>query len=83
MVGGLIAYAATALDIVGKAYVTVPWTMPAPIGAFLATGGDWKAIVLVLVNLAISILIYIPFIKMWDQKLVEQEAGEGISEELA
>lgn len=76
MIGGLIAYFATAVGIVGKTYITVPWTMPAPIGAFLSTGGDWRAIILVLVNLAIATIIYIPFVKIWDQKLIAQEAGE-------
>ncbi|WP_054639240.1 PTS sugar transporter subunit IIC [Lactococcus fujiensis] len=81
MIGGLMAYGATSLGWVGKTYVTVPWTMPAPIGAFLSTGGDWRAIILVLVNLAIATVIYIPFVKMWDQKLVQQEAGEDVTEE--
>jgi PTS system cellobiose-specific IIC component len=32
------------------------------INAFLATGGDWRAIVLSLVNIGIGLLIWTPFI---------------------
>lgn len=68
-----IAYIATSIGMVNPTYVMVPWTLPAPIGAYLATGGDWRAVVLVLVNIAISVLIYLPFFKMYDKKLVSQE----------
>lgn len=58
LVTATIAYAATAMGFVTPTHIMPPWTLPAPIGAYLATGGDWRAIVLVLINIAISFLIY-------------------------
>ncbi|MEK4669789.1 MULTISPECIES: PTS sugar transporter subunit IIC [unclassified Niallia] len=76
LVGATIAYIATAIGMVSPTYVMVPWTLPAPIGAYLATGGDWRAIVIVLINLVLSVLIYLPFFKIYDNKLVTQESEE-------
>ncbi|MDP9740481.1 UNVERIFIED_ORG: PTS system cellobiose-specific IIC component [Bacillus sp. B2I3] len=73
LIGATLAYIATSIGLVNPTYVMVPWTLPAPIGAYLSTGGDWRAIVLVVVNLTISVLIYLPFFKMYDKKLLAQE----------
>ncbi|MCK2016393.1 PTS sugar transporter subunit IIC [Peribacillus frigoritolerans] len=73
LIGATLAYIATSIGLVNPTYVMVPWTLPAPIGAYLSTGGDWRAIVLVMVNLTISVLIYLPFFKMYDKKLLAQE----------
>jgi PTS system cellobiose-specific IIC component len=74
-----LSYFATVLGFVNPTYIMVPWTLPAPIGAYLSTGGDWRAIVLVAINITISFIIYLPFFKMYDKKLVEQEQGETTS----
>ncbi|MEF7558533.1 PTS sugar transporter subunit IIC [Bacillus thuringiensis] len=80
LVTATIAYAATAMGFVTPTHIMPPWTLPAPIGAYLATGGDWRAIVLVLINIAISFLIYLPFFKMYDKNMLEIEKnGEGES----
>ncbi|WP_054948765.1 PTS sugar transporter subunit IIC [Numidum massiliense] len=71
-----LSYIVTSIGLVTPTYAHPPWTLPAPIGAYLATGGDWKAIVLVLVNILISFLIYLPFFRMYDKKMVEMEQGE-------
>ncbi|MCM3169141.1 PTS sugar transporter subunit IIC [Peribacillus frigoritolerans] len=73
LIGATLAYIATSIGLVNPTYVMVPWTLPAPIGAYLSTGGDWRAIVLVMVNLTISVLIYLPFFRMYDKKLLAQE----------
>ncbi|EUJ22763.1 PTS system diacetylchitobiose-specific transporter subunit IIC [Listeria grandensis FSL F6-0971] len=72
-----IAYFATTLGFITPTYIMAPWTLPAPIGAYLATGGDWRAVVLVFVNITISFLIYIPFFKMYDQKLLNEEQAQA------
>lgn len=48
------------------------WYLPVPIYAFLATH-DWKGIVLVLVNLAVSVLLYYPFFKVYEKQEVKKE----------
>ncbi|MDM5463478.1 MULTISPECIES: PTS sugar transporter subunit IIC [Bacillus cereus group] len=81
LIGATLAYIATSIGLVNPTYVMVPWTLPAPIGAYLSTGGDWRAIILVLVNLAISVTIYLPFFKMYDKKLLEQENTSETTED--
>lgn len=70
---GVITYFAMAFDLVGRPYILVPWTLPAPIGAYLATGGDWRAIVLVLVNIAVVTAFYYPFFRAYERKLRQEE----------
>jgi len=48
---------------------------PGPLQAFLGTGGNWAALVLGLVNLALSTAIYYPFVK-WHVQAQAQIAGE-------
>ncbi len=62
---------------VARPYLLVPWTLPAPIGAFLSVGGDWRAVVLVCVNLALSALIYWPFFRAYDRQMLAREAAEN------
>jgi len=71
---GIITYAAMAMNLVSKpAGVAIPWTIPAPISGFLATNGDIRASILQILLIGLSVLIYIPFIKVWDrQKLAEE-----------
>lgn len=76
IVTATIAFTVTSIGLVSPTFIRAPWTLPAPIGAYLATGGDWRAIILVLVNIVISILIYLPFFKIYDNKMVAMEKGE-------
>jgi cellobiose PTS system EIIC component len=52
----------------------VPWTLPAPLGAFLSTGGDIRAVVLEACTLSLSVAIYWPFVRRYDARLVAEEA---------
>lgn len=79
LVCGVITYFAMYFHIVARPYILPPWTLPAPIGAYLATGGDWKAIVLVLINIAITTVLYYPFFKAYEKKLIK----EGLEAEQA
>ncbi|MEY8353363.1 PTS cellobiose transporter subunit IIC [Lachnospiraceae bacterium 54-53] len=56
--------------------VAVPWTVPVFLSGFLATGGDFRAVIVQLVNLIITIVVYYPFLKIWDRKKVEEEMQE-------
>ncbi|KRM84893.1 cellobiose-specific PTS system IIC component [Lactobacillus hominis DSM 23910 = CRBIP 24.179] len=74
MITGALTYFATVLHLVSRTIALVPWTLPGPIGAYMATGFDWRAAVLSLINIVISIVIYYPFFKVWDKKQLEKEA---------
>jgi PTS system cellobiose-specific IIC component len=79
---GVLSFFVMQLGLVNKPYILVPWTLPAPIGAYLATGGDWRAIVLVLVNIAITTALYYPFLKAYERKLVREGAAGELEEEI-
>ena len=76
VVCAVIAWFATSAGLVNSVVVSAPWTLPGPIGAFLATGGDYRAIVLSVILIIISVVIYYPFVKMYDNKLLQEEKQE-------
>lgn len=71
VIEGILTYIVMSVGLVGRPYVVAPWTLPGPIGAYLSTG-DVKAILLVLVNVAISVVIYYPFFKAYEKKLLSE-----------
>ncbi|MBS5926005.1 MAG: PTS sugar transporter subunit IIC [Clostridium sp.] len=73
MICATIAWFATSLGLVSHVVVTAPWTLPGPIGAYLATGGDWRAAVLCIILIIVSVVGYYPFVKIYDNKLLKQE----------
>ncbi|KGG79728.1 PTS lactose transporter subunit IIC [Caloranaerobacter azorensis H53214] len=79
VITGILSYVAMALNLVTRPSVLAPWTLPAPIGAYLATGGDWRAVILVLINIAIMAIIYYPFFKIYEKKLLEEEKEQAKS----
>ncbi|MDV4150688.1 PTS sugar transporter subunit IIC [Clostridium sp. AL.422] len=82
LVTATLAWFATSLGLVSRVVVTAPWTLPGPIGAFMATGGDWRASVLNIICILISVVIYYPFMKVYDKKLLVEEKGEALEERL-
>jgi len=69
-----VAYLATAAGLVGATYIAAPWTLPSPLVMFLATGYDWKAIVLaILVEFVIPGIIWFPAFKAWEKQVLEKE----------
>ncbi|MGM0258530.1 PTS sugar transporter subunit IIC [Enterococcus sp. AZ102] len=73
IVNGIIAWTVTSLGLVNEVSVNAPWTLPGPIGAFLATGGDWRAIVLNVILIVLSIIIYYPFVAIYDKNELDKE----------
>ncbi|MBA4601748.1 PTS cellobiose transporter subunit IIC [Thermoactinomyces mirandus] len=75
MVSASIGYWAIKLQIVDAIVAMMPWPTPAGIGAFISTGGDYMAAVIALVCAFAAFLVWLPFIKIYDKRLVEQEKG--------
>lgn len=71
-----ITYVVMKLDFVAKVSVVTPFAIPAPIKAYLSTNGDWRAIILVMINLAIYFIIYYPFVKAYDKKMYAEEMAQ-------
>lgn len=77
LINVVISWFAFSLGFVSKLCGTiVPWTLPGPIGAYLATGGDWKATVLSLILIALSAVLYYPFVKLYKKVLLKEEQAE-------
>lgn len=68
----LIAYLACSLGIVPLVTSSVAWTTPILLGGFTATGSVAGSILQV-VNLAVGILIYIPFVRMMGKVRSDRE----------
>lgn len=80
MICAIIAWVATSLGMVNRVVITAPWTLPGPIGAYLATGGDWRAAVLCCVLIAVSVACYFPFVKIYDKQFLDQGQPEEAAE---
>ena len=69
-----VAYLATSAGLVGATYIAAPWTLPSPILMFLATGYDWRAIILaILVEFVIPGIIWFPAFKAWEKEVLRTE----------
>jgi cellobiose PTS system EIIC component len=58
----IVSYFALSLGIVPKTVAILPWTTPPIISGYLVSGGSWKGVFLQIINLAIAIMMYIPFL---------------------
>jgi PTS system cellobiose-specific IIC component len=67
-----VAYFATAVGLINRVVVQTPWTTPPVISGFLATGGDWRAAVLQVVIIIVSVFIYLPFLKIDERVSAKQ-----------
>jgi PTS system cellobiose-specific IIC component len=61
-----ISWAAMHFGLVRPPYLEVVWTLPAPIGAYLSTGGDLRAVLLQALLLVGATLLWWPFVRKYD-----------------
>lgn len=73
----IVSYVAMSLNWVSRPAILAPWTFPAPIGAYLSTGGDFRGVILCLFNIFLMGLVYYPFMRAYDKKMASQEEEEG------
>lgn len=74
-----IAYLSIKTGLVHPVVANIPWVTPVGLNGFLATGGHISGAILSLVNLAISILIYLPFVYLQgriDKKKMSSEVDQ-------
>lgn len=76
----VITWCAMSWGWVGPPILHVPTTLPAPLGAFLCTGGDARVFVLQLVTLPLTALIWWPFIRAYDRAVARIEEAEPDAE---
>lgn len=63
------------ISFVPKIVALAPWTTPPVIGAFVATGFAWQAIILTLGILIIDVLIYVPFVKVSTKHYLKKQVN--------
>jgi lactose/cellobiose-specific phosphotransferase system IIC component len=68
MVLATITYAAVATGMVARAAFYVPSFVPSVVATYLATG-DVRAIALTLINIALALAIYYPFVRAYERHL--------------
>jgi len=75
-INATVAYFANALNLVTKAFIEPPWTLPAPILMYLATGYDIRAAILAIITeFVIPGIIWFPFFKAWERQVLEKEGA--------
>lgn len=67
-----IGVVATQIGLMAHTYVVIPWTTPPILSAFLATGGHVMSGIVALAIFIISVLIYIPFVKIMNSQANEE-----------
>lgn len=62
------AYFVTKVGLMSPVVIQTPWVTPPVLSGFLATGGDWRASVFQIVMIALTVLLYIPFLKLAEKR---------------
>ncbi|HBW0856363.1 TPA: PTS sugar transporter subunit IIC, partial [Klebsiella variicola] len=79
-VNSLIGYFFISMEFIPPIAYAVPWTTPGPLIAFFGTGGNWLALFVGILCLAVSTLIYLPFViaanKVNTAAATDQEDGD-------
>lgn len=78
----IVSYFAFKLEMVNGFTVLPTWTLPAPIGGYLSAGNDWRVVVLIVINTLIAFIIYYPFVKAYDKKMLSDEQNNSGDNEI-
>lgn len=76
-IGLVIGYYATAWGLMSHCVVNIPWTTPPLINAYLATAGDWRAVLVQLFIILVGVLLYLPFMKINERVALKQNAEDA------
>lgn len=71
VVCGIVTYGSVLLGLVATPFLELPWATPPVLIGFISSG-DWKFIILTIVNIAIGALIYYPFVKTFEKQEMEK-----------
>lgn len=78
VVNGIITFLLMDIGFISKTFSMVSWNMPSVFGAFFSTL-DLKAVVLVILLTLLDMIIYYPFVKVYDKQLYTKEQEEADS----
>lgn len=69
LITGTVGYILTSIGFADVLVYAIPWTTPPILSAWLASGGSLTSVVTQLICIAISIVIYIPFVIMANKQI--------------
>ena len=71
---GFIGYFSIAIGILPKLPgISIPWTTPPLISGYLGSIGSFRYVILQVILILIGMIIYLPFFKTFDKKILEEE----------
>lgn len=72
------------VDVIGmnSFSVNLPWTTPGPIGIVMGTGFGLWSFVLAATLILVDVVIYYPFLKVYDEQILEEERSNKSSDDL-
>ncbi|MBF0779737.1 MULTISPECIES: lactose-specific PTS transporter subunit EIIC [unclassified Granulicatella] len=72
------------VDVIGmnSFQVNLPWVTPGPLGIVLGTGFGIWSVLLAFILVGVDILIYYPFLKVYDNQILAEEQSGKMSDEL-
>ncbi|KES18782.1 Phosphotransferase system cellobiose-specific component IIC [Gilliamella apicola SCGC AB-598-I20] len=73
MACGTLGYFAINTEFMHPIIALIPWPSPMGLGAFIGTGGDYRAMFVAILSAILALLIYLPFVKIYDNKLYKEE----------
>ncbi len=80
----IVSYVAMTTGLVAKpAGIALPFTTPIVVSGYLATGGHISGSVLQIVNLGISLVMYYPFFRIWDNLKYREEMASKSQQAVA
>jgi PTS system cellobiose-specific IIC component len=77
--GVTFAWIMCAIGWVTVPYVMIPMIAPPILSGFLATGGDWRSIIVSVVVLIGATIIWYPFLKAWERVRARENPGDLIT----
>jgi cellobiose PTS system EIIC component len=80
MACGTLGYLAISSGFMNPIIAYTPWPSPMGLGGFVATGGDYRAIFVAILSAILALLIYLPFVKMYDNKLYKEEQAKSANQ---
>lgn len=60
----------------------LPWTTPAPLGLVLGTNFQILSFILAALLIVVDVVIYYPFLKVYDEQILDEERSGKLNEEL-
>ena len=79
MACGTLGYFAISSGFMNPIIALIPWPSPMGLGAFIGTGGDYRAMFVAILSAILALVIYLPFVKMYDNKLYKEEQAKSES----